>query len=102
MVSVICYFLGGITGILVGVIIIFTIMGKPMRDTFFGINIEKKPIIIEWMDGYDQDVHVNMRGALVFAGRIQHITMSAGMNVARSLQMEIVDKAEVMSRVFRG
>jgi len=88
-------------GVLVGIGLMLIIMGKPIRDIFFGRDIENRPIVIDWLDGHTKDFQVMMRGVLVFTGIINSMTLNNS-DLGHTLQMDIVSKARVQEamRVF--
>lgn len=87
-------------GIMLGIGIMFQLMGKKLQDQFLGINQKNKPIVIDWIDGHTKDIHVMMRGVLVFTGVIRTMTLGRSTNSSDQLQIDIVAKSEVM-REFR-
>jgi hypothetical protein len=101
MVDIVLILTGACFGIIIGMAIIFWLMGKDIRDQFMGRNQEDKPIVIDWIDGRDQDVCIKMRKMVIFRGKIQEITMSGGFRPGpMRVHIELMSKSELI-REFR-
>lgn len=72
-------------------------MGPALRDQFFGRNLENKPIVIDWIDGRERDVHIKMRNVVIFVGNIMNISLSGGFRPGPTqVHLELVSKLETL------
>lgn len=101
MLSLVTLLMGLCFGALLGMVITFALMGPKLRDQFLGRNQDKKPLVFNWLDGTNQDIHVMMRGELVFIGQVRDMTLfHSGPSIQSGILTLIIQEKSSLEKMY--